>query len=138
MRPGGVLNADTIPRLKCAIVAGGANNQLLDDEQGAELHRRGTLYAPDFVINAGGIINVAAEIGGEYREERAREMTERIIRNDRASAGGVAGGGRASPRRGEPSRRAAHRVGAAPQAGLSRGSVLTFHRDGLGQSFGTG
>ena len=75
---GGVLNGDTIPRLKCAIVAGGANNQLLDDEQGAELHRRGILYAPDFVINAGGIINVAAEIGGEYREERAREMTERI------------------------------------------------------------
>ena len=75
---GGVLNGDTIPRLRCAVVAGGANNQLLSDEQGAELHRRGILYAPDFVINAGGIINVAAEIGGAYRAEHAREMTERI------------------------------------------------------------
>ncbi len=75
---GGVLNGDTIPRLRCAVVAGGANNQLLSDEHGAELHRRGILYAPDFVINAGGIINVAAEIGGVYRAERAREMTERI------------------------------------------------------------
>ena len=75
---GGVLNDDTVPRLRCEVVAGGANNQLLADEHGAELHRRGVLYAPDFVINAGGIINVAAEIGGVYRADRAREMTERI------------------------------------------------------------
>ena len=75
---GGVLNGDTIPRLRCAIVAGGANNQLLDDADGAELHRRGVLYAPDYVINAGGIINAASEMDGVYRKERAREMTERI------------------------------------------------------------
>ena len=75
---GGVLNSDTIPRLRCAVVAGGANNQLLSDEHGSELHRRGILYAPDFVINAGGIITVASEIGGVYRADRAREMTERI------------------------------------------------------------
>ena len=75
---GGVLNDDTIPRLRCEVVAGGANNQLLADEHGAELHRRGILYAPDFVINAGGIITVASEIGGVYRADRAREMTERI------------------------------------------------------------
>ena len=73
-----MLNDDTIPRLRCEVVAGAANNQLLADEHGAELHRRGILYAPDFVINAGGIINVAAEIGGVYRADRAREMTERI------------------------------------------------------------
>ena len=75
---GGVLNSDTIPRLRCSVVAGGANNQLLTEEDGAELHRKGILYAPDYVINAGGIINVACEMDGVYRPERARELTERI------------------------------------------------------------
>ena len=75
---GGALNCSTIPRLRCSIVAGGANNQLEEDADGDELHRRGVLYAPDYVINAGGIINVAAEMDGEYRPEWAREMTERI------------------------------------------------------------
>ena len=75
---GGVLNDDTIPRLRCAIVAGGANNQLLEDRHGLELHRRGILYAPDYVINAGGIINVSCEMDGPYNPQRAREMTERI------------------------------------------------------------
>ena len=75
---GGVLNGETIPRLKCSIVAGGANNQLLEESDGAELKRRGILYAPDYVINAGGIINVACEIDGTYVPERARELTERI------------------------------------------------------------
>ena len=75
---GGVLNNGTIPRLGCRIVAGGANNQLLSKEDGAELHRRGILYAPDYIINAGGIINVACEINASYSLDRAREMTERI------------------------------------------------------------
>lgn len=75
---GGVLNGSTIPRLKCRIVAGGANNQLLEDKHGIELHRRGILYAPDYIINAGGLINVATEISGTYSPERAGEMTERI------------------------------------------------------------
>jgi len=75
---GGVLNHDTIPRLKCRVVAGGANNQLLDDGAGLELHHRGILYAPDYIINAGGVINVSAEIGMPYNPERAREKTERI------------------------------------------------------------
>ena len=75
---GGVLNGDTIPRLRCQVVAGGANNQLLTDADGHELRRRGILYAPDYVINAGGIINVEAELGMEYNPERAREKTERI------------------------------------------------------------
>jgi leucine dehydrogenase len=75
---GGVINSRTIPQLKCKIVAGGANNQLLNDSDGEELHRRGILYAPDYVINAGGIINVGAEIGAVYNPERAREKTERI------------------------------------------------------------
>ena len=75
---GGVLNSSTIPKLTCELVAGGANNQLLTDADGDELHRRGILYAPDYVVNAGGIINVEAEIGSPYNPERARERTERI------------------------------------------------------------
>ena len=75
---GGVINGSTIPRLTCSIVAGGANNQLLSDADGEELHRRGILYAPDYVVNAGGIINVSAEVGMAYNPDLAREKTERI------------------------------------------------------------
>lgn len=75
---GGVINRETIPRLKCQVVAGGANNQLLTDEDGERLHRRGILYGPDYIINAGGIINAAAEVGMAYNADRAREKTERI------------------------------------------------------------
>ena len=75
---GGVLNQDSIPRLKCRVIAGGANNQLATDEDGKDLHRRGILYAPDYIINSGGIINVSAEIGAPYNADRAREKTERI------------------------------------------------------------
>ena len=75
---GGVLNGDTIPRLRCQIVAGGANNQLLSDADGDLLEERGITYAPDYVINAGGIINVGSEIGGVYRKDRALELTKRI------------------------------------------------------------
>jgi leucine dehydrogenase len=75
---GGVLNSNTIPRLKCRVVAGGANNQLLTKADGEDLYRRGILYAPDYIINAGGAINIAAEIGMHYDLEWAREKTERI------------------------------------------------------------
>ena len=75
---GGSLNRDTIPRLQARVVAGGANNQLQTDEDGEELLQRGILYAPDYVINAGGIINLSAEIGSPYNADRAREKTERI------------------------------------------------------------
>ena len=75
---GGVLNSKTIPRLKCSIVAGGANNQLLHTANARELHEMGILYAPDFVVNAGGIINVACEVGTKYSESRAIELTEKI------------------------------------------------------------
>ena len=75
---GGVINSSTIPRLSCQVVAGGANNQLLSDADGEDLHRRGILYAPDYVVNAGGIINVSAEVGMAYNAEVAREKTERI------------------------------------------------------------
>mgnify|MGYP003879289707 CR=1 FL=1 len=67
---GGVLNQDTIPLLNSEIVAGSANNQLLKEEDGGLLHARGILYAPDYVINSGGLINVAQELapGGYDRE----------------------------------------------------------------------
>jgi leucine dehydrogenase len=69
---GETLNDSTIPRLKCQIVAGSANNQCLTVEHGDHLHARGILYAPDFVINAGGVINVSVELGPEgYNEARA-------------------------------------------------------------------
>ncbi len=65
---GGILNDDSIPRLQASIVAGGANNQLLEDRHGALLAERGVLYAPDYVINAGGIINVCGEHLGNWTE----------------------------------------------------------------------
>ncbi len=72
---GGVLNDDTIPRLRCAIVAGAANNQLADDSQGERLHREGILYAPDYVINAGGLIQVSLGYHGkDHAEIRRRTM----------------------------------------------------------------
>lgn len=63
---GAVINLSTLARLKCKAIAGGANNQLSTPEMGEALMRRGILYAPDYVINGGGIINVAAEISGTY------------------------------------------------------------------------
>ncbi|PKB82570.1 MAG: leucine dehydrogenase [SAR202 cluster bacterium Io17-Chloro-G9] len=75
---GGSINRETIPRLQARVVAGGANNQLQTEDDGEELQRRGILYAPDYLINAGGIINISAEIGSPYNAERAREKTERI------------------------------------------------------------
>lgn len=65
---GAVINGDTIPRLKCDIVAGSANNQLESEKMGTVLEERGILYAPDYVINAGGLINVAIELQGYNRE----------------------------------------------------------------------
>jgi leucine dehydrogenase len=74
---GGILNAQTVGHLRCGIVAGAANNQLADEESGAALHERGILYAPDYIINAGALINVADEIYG-YDKERALRRTGAI------------------------------------------------------------
>ena len=75
---GGVVNDDTVRRLKVEIVAGSANN-ILDDESrhGRALGERDILYAPDYVINAGGLINVANELEG-YNQERALKQAEGI------------------------------------------------------------
>lgn len=79
---GATLNESTIPELKCRIVAGAANNQLEKEEQdGHALHERQILYGPDFVINAGGLINVYNELTGSYNQERALRMTRGIYLN---------------------------------------------------------
>jgi leucine dehydrogenase len=63
---GAIINPETLPRLKVKVIAGGANNQLSTPDMGEKVMERGILYAPDYVINGGGIINVAAEISGAY------------------------------------------------------------------------
>jgi leucine dehydrogenase len=73
---GGVVNDDTIPRLSCKIVAGSANNVLADEDRHCqELSKRGILYIPDFVISAGGLINVANEIVGYERRHALRQAS---------------------------------------------------------------
>jgi leucine dehydrogenase len=76
---GGIIRDDTIPELKCTVVAGSANNQLERPEHGEALAQLGMVYAPDYVINAGGLINVADELQG-YHPERARARVESIYR----------------------------------------------------------
>ncbi len=66
---GAIINPDTLKRLKVKVIAGGANNQLKTPEMGAMVRDAGILYAPDYVINGAGIINVAAEISGTYSRE---------------------------------------------------------------------
>jgi leucine dehydrogenase len=75
---GATVNADTLAKLKCAIIAGAANNQLADEKvHGRMVMEKGILYAPDFLINAGGLINVYSELMG-YSAKRAMEKTEHI------------------------------------------------------------
>ena len=74
---GEVLGPDTIPRLRCRIVAGLANNQLVEEAHVGILTERGILYAPDFVINAGALIAVTEEIAG-FSEDRAKRRSENI------------------------------------------------------------
>jgi leucine dehydrogenase len=69
---GATINDQTLPRLKCRIVAGGANNQLAELRHGDALHERGILYAPDYVINGGGAIQAAEELGGFNRDRALR------------------------------------------------------------------
>ena len=77
---GAVINDDTIPQLKCDIVAGAANNVLEEERHGDVLEEKGILYAPDYVINAGGVINVYDELIG-YDRERALERAKNIFNN---------------------------------------------------------
>ncbi|WP_221261418.1 branched-chain amino acid dehydrogenase [Cerasibacillus quisquiliarum] len=74
---GATINDDTLKRLKAKVVAGSANNQLKEARHGDMLHEMGIVYAPDYVINSGGVINVADELQG-YNEERALKKVETI------------------------------------------------------------
>jgi leucine dehydrogenase len=82
---GAILNSRTIPKLRCKIVAGSANNQLEEDDDGDLLQKKGILYAPDYVLNGGGIINLSLELTG-YNAEAAmtqvagiHDTIERVI-----------------------------------------------------------
>ncbi len=74
---GAIINDETIPQLKAKVIAGSANNQLRDSKHGDIIHEMGIVYAPDYVINAGGVINVADELYG-YNRERAMKRVETI------------------------------------------------------------
>jgi leucine dehydrogenase len=76
---GGGINDDTISEFQCRIIAGAANNQLARHEHGEKLRDLGILYAPDFVINAGGLMNVEDELRG-YDRERAMKRVEGIYK----------------------------------------------------------
>jgi leucine dehydrogenase len=75
---GAILTAESIPRLRTGIIAGGANNQLQTDEDGRRLAEAGILYAPDYVINGGGIINVASEFYGDVDEDEVMNRVAAI------------------------------------------------------------
>lgn len=76
---GAIINPETLPRLKVKVVAGGANNQLSTPDMGEKVKERGILYAPDYVINGGGIINVAAEIAGAYDPAWVEGKLQRLV-----------------------------------------------------------
>ncbi len=73
---GGIINDKTLPKLRVEIVSGGANNQLLEERHGEALEAKGILYAPDYVANAGGVINVYSELAGWTRERSLRKADE--------------------------------------------------------------
>jgi leucine dehydrogenase len=77
---GATFNKDTLPRLKAKVIAGAANNQLATAEDGAQVMQRGMVYAPDYAINAGGVINIYHEkmVDGGYNKVRAFEHAAQI------------------------------------------------------------
>ncbi|QOW25508.1 Glu/Leu/Phe/Val dehydrogenase [Lysobacter sp. H23M47] len=77
---GGTINEETLERLKAKVICGSANNQLASDAMGEEVQKRGILYAPDYAVNAGGVMNVSLEIDG-YNRERAMRMMRTIYHN---------------------------------------------------------
>ena len=77
---GGTVNESTLPRLKAKVICGAANNQLATNAIGDEVAKRGILYAPDYAVNAGGVMNISLEIDG-YNRERAMRMMRTIYHN---------------------------------------------------------
>jgi len=79
---GGILNSNTIPTLRCKAIVGAANNQLLADEDADELKQKRILYAPDFVVNGGGLINVSQELAAEgYNPKTPHERAHNIYQS---------------------------------------------------------
>ena len=76
----GAINAQTLPRIKAKVICGTANNQLADLSIGDALHERGTLWVPDYAVNAGGVMNVSLELDG-YNRERAMRLIRSIYHN---------------------------------------------------------
>jgi leucine dehydrogenase len=76
---GAIINPDTLSRLRVRVIAGGANNQLATAEMGDRVSEKGIVYAPDYVINGGGIINVASEISGAYDPAWVEAKLQRLI-----------------------------------------------------------
>ncbi len=74
---GGIINDDTLPQLKCSMVAGSANNQLASESHGLLLHQKGILYAPDYVINSGGLIYASLHHSG-HADKEIDDKTARI------------------------------------------------------------
>ncbi len=110
---GAVINDDTIPQLKARIVAGSSNNQLAEDRHGLALRERGILYAPDYVINAGGIVVISHE-GPDYDEEAAMDHVATI--GDRLSDIFVRADGENSPTNVMADRMAEERIAAVRAA----------------------
>ncbi len=81
---GAILNPETIPRLKCKAIVGCANNQLKDESCGYDLLKRKILYAPDYAVNAGGIINIFYELSGTYDEDGAHAKADEIYETMKA------------------------------------------------------
>lgn len=77
---GAIVNDQTITKFKCKVIAGGANNQLAEPRHGDQLRELGILYAPDYVVNAGGLMNVFVELEG-YSPDRAFEKTRKVYDN---------------------------------------------------------
>lgn len=76
---GAIINVDTVKRLKAKVIAGGANNQLATPDMGEAIRAAGILYAPDYVINGGGIINVASEISGKFSRDWVDGKLDRLM-----------------------------------------------------------
>ncbi|MGB9876171.1 MAG: Glu/Leu/Phe/Val family dehydrogenase [bacterium] len=75
---GGIINKETIPKLRCKIICGAANNQLEKDDDAWLLEEKGILYIPDFIANAGGIISLSVEMEGKFSKEIAEERVKRV------------------------------------------------------------
>ena len=78
---GAIINDDTIPRLKCSIVCGAANNQLKEERHGDVLKEKGILYGPDYIVNAGGAVYDADRLVGGVNLKRGRQKVARIYQN---------------------------------------------------------